>query len=240
MKHLKFLLIASLSLNLFAAIFFAKKLYVKYNASIETIEKKSDTTTTYWLKRNQLFEVLPKDKNTIVFLGNSLTQHFELAELFKNLNIRNRGINGDVIPAVIKRLSPITESCPKKIFIEIGINDLGRGAPKDTVIKNYEKLLERLQTECGSTRLFVQSIFPVANKSKTMAEYCSPKLNADIKFINQHLKEYSSLHDITFLDFHDSFVTDGELNPKFSVDGVHLTGEAYLLWTELLKPYVND
>ena len=144
MKHLKTILVISLLLNLIASFFVAKRLYWKYYASntviLENDDKNVNTKIKYWLERQELFEVLPKDSNSIIFLGNSLTQHFELVELFHNMNIKNRGINGDIIEGVLNRLTPIIETQPKKLFIEIGINDLGNGISKDRVIINYKRL----------------------------------------------------------------------------------------------------
>ena len=145
MKHLKTILVLSLGLNLIASFFVAKRLYWKYSASnpvtVEKADNKKNLKIKYWLNRQELFEVLPKDSNSIIFLGNSLTQNFELVELFKNINIKNRGINGDIIVGVLNRLKPIIQTQPKKIFIEIGINDHGAGISKDSVIINYKELL---------------------------------------------------------------------------------------------------
>ncbi|MGZ4043897.1 MAG: GDSL-type esterase/lipase family protein, partial [Bacteroidia bacterium] len=78
----------------------------------------------YWLNRDELFECFPTDTNSIIFLGTSLTQQFELAELFHNSTIKNRGIVGDVTESALLRLGPVVRCRPKKIFIELGINDL--------------------------------------------------------------------------------------------------------------------
>jgi hypothetical protein len=75
MKHLKLILILSIGLNLITTFFVAKELYLKYYASDSaTVEKKADKTKIkYFLNRQELFEVLPKDSNSIIFIGNSLT-----------------------------------------------------------------------------------------------------------------------------------------------------------------------
>ena len=41
-----------------------------------------------------LFEVLPVYSSDIVFLGNSITDGCEWAELFNNRHVKNRGISG--------------------------------------------------------------------------------------------------------------------------------------------------
>ena len=103
------------------------------------IANSTQTEFTYLYDRDELFETLPIDDNSIVFLGNSLINNFELAELFQNLKIKNRGISGDKIDGVINRLDPIIRLKPNKIFIEIGINDLGYRSNKDVVLTKYKK-----------------------------------------------------------------------------------------------------
>ena len=84
----------------------------------------------------ELFESLSRNSHSIVFLGNSLTQNFELSEFFPNHKIKNRGINGDVSAGILNRVKSITALHPSKIFIEMGINDLGTGVSNDRILKN--------------------------------------------------------------------------------------------------------
>lgn len=238
MKGSKIILILSLVLNV------ALGLYVVFKqtnplADIKT-ESLSQSNMNYFLNRDELFDVLPKDSNAIVFIGNSLTQYFELTEFFKNPNIKNRGIAGDFINGVMNRLEPIIQMQPKKIFIEIGINDLGAGIPKDTVIANYKKLINLLTLKLPNTKLYVQSLFPTEIGSVNFPAHCTKKVNDDIVMINAELLKYSAQQQITFIDTYHSFVLNGVLNPKYSIDGVHLNGAAYKLWAEILKPYVNE
>jgi len=246
MKHIKTILVISLGLNLTASFFVAKRLYWKYYASnpvtIDKADKNTNTNTKikYWLERQELFEVLPKDSNSIIFLGNSLTQNFELVELFQNINIKNRGINGDIIAGVLNRLSPIIQTRPNKIFIEIGINDLSKGISKDSIIINYKQLLYKLQKESKLTKIYVQSLFPVENGRDEYPTYCNPKVNGDIREINKELQKYTTQYGITFIDTYSKFELGGQLNPKYSVDGIHLSGKGYLLWAQILRPYVDE
>lgn len=241
-KFLKTILIISLGLNLIASFFVVKRIYFKYytNEIAASKGQLQKSKITYWLNKDELFENLPIDSNSIVFLGNSLTENFELAELFQNLKIKNRGINGDIIDGVINRINPIVLSNPKKIFIEIGINDLGRGSHKDTLINKYKTLVEILQTKLPKTKIFIQSLFPTEIGRKELKTYCTKEVNRDVIEINSELSKFALKRKITFIDTYSSFVLQGQLNPKYSVDGVHLNGAGYKLWTQILQPYVNE
>src|SRR5262245_28803700 len=69
-----------------------------------------------------LFKSYPNSKNDIIFLGNSITQGVDWAELLQNPNCRNRGISGDITYGVLERLSEVTEGKPATVFILIVIN----------------------------------------------------------------------------------------------------------------------
>ena len=225
-RYLLVLLLLSFLLNLALGYKYIRNRYYTYSPD-------------YTYNRKQLFEVLPTDSHSIVFMGNSLTQQFELAESFRKIDIINRGINGETTNGLLNRLTPILKSSPVKVFIEIGINDLLLGVPQDQLINNYREIVSRIQQECPTAKVFVHSVFPVQKKGKRVVN--SLVKNEDIKSINQKLKELSSQKNCTFIDTYSSFELNGEMNPELCLeDGLHLSGEGYLLWTKLLKPYIAD
>ncbi|MDI1234343.1 MAG: GDSL-type esterase/lipase family protein [bacterium] len=197
-----------------------------------------DEKIQYWLNRDQLFEALPHDSNSIVFIGTSLTENFELNEIFKNCAIKNRGITSDVTEGILNRLNPVILDQPKKIFLEAGINDLGKGYTSAQLVANYKLIIEKLQKACPNTQLFLQSILPVANKGQ-YPTYNNPQINAAIVTVNSQLKALALAKNVTYIELYNSFVINNELNSKYVIqDGIHLNGEAYKLWAELLKPYL--
>ena len=67
------------------------------------------------------------------------------------------------------------------------------------------------------------------------------KRKADIKPLNGKLEQLSKTEKITFIDLYSHFVIpDTELmNPAYTNDGLHLTGEGYIKWVEIVKPYLK-
>ncbi len=239
MKNTKWILILSITLNVAALFFILTNQESKgLNSNLSGREEKQPEMT-YWLNRQELFESLPKDSNSIVFLGNSLTQNFELAEFFPNYKIKNRGINGDVSVVILNRVKSITDLHPSKIFVEMGINDLGTGVSRDSILKNYNSLIDFIQSECKSTRIFIQSTFPVENGGKRYPNFCNERVNAEVVKLNTSLEELAIEKKITFVNVYPLLELNGQLNPKYSVDGIHLNGAGYLLWAEILKPFVE-
>lgn len=60
---------------------------------------------TYYSQRATLFEQLPITSQDILFVGNSITDGCEWAELLGNAHVKNRGISGDVVMGVYDRLA---------------------------------------------------------------------------------------------------------------------------------------
>jgi lysophospholipase L1-like esterase len=235
-KLLRVAFFLSLAINLVAAAYFVRKVFLRSQTNTAAAPAKP----AYYLERDKLFDVLPKDSNTIVFLGNSLTQYFELAEILNNNRVRNRGIHGDMITGVLNRLSPIIASQPEKIFIEIGINDLEQRVSKEQLLMNYERLVDTLKNSCSKTKLYIQSLLPVSDSCRSLYNYCSPQMNKLVKEVNQELQQLASKKGCTYIDVHAQMLKANELNPAYSVDGVHLSGEGYLQWAKVIKPFVEE
>ena len=107
-----------------------------------------DTTyaSTYYQQKVTLFQLLPDTKHEIIFLGNSITDIGEWAEIWQNKNVKNRGISSDNTFGVLARLDEVVSSKPAKIFIMIGINDIAKDTPDSVVISNYQKIIWRYGT----------------------------------------------------------------------------------------------
>ena len=107
-------------------------------------------------QRRDMFRLLPINQNSIVFLGNSITQGNEWAEAFgNNPLVVNRGISGNTSAEVMNNLDFVVGGKPAKIFLLIGIND---NADPAVVVPNIRRIIEIVQRESPATQLFIQSI----------------------------------------------------------------------------------
>ncbi|MEG1684789.1 MAG: GDSL-type esterase/lipase family protein [Bacteroides sp.] len=194
--------------------------------------------TTFYEQRASLFECLPIISTDIVFLGNSLTNGCEWTELFGHPNIKNRGISGDEVMGVYDRLDPILKGTPAKIFLMIGVNDISHDLEADTIVKMIAKVVNKIKSDSPRTLLYIQSALPV-NDSFTRFPKVHGKTSVIIA-LNEGLKQLSTTTESTYIDLYTHFVAPGtdSLNPHFTNDGLHLKGEGYLLWKEILLPYL--
>lgn len=193
--------------------------------------------STYYFQRLSHFNTLPKTLDNIIFLGNSISDGAEWSELFSDSHIINRGISGDITEGVLYRLNEVINRNPAKVFLLIGTNDLARNVPPDSVAKNIFLIAKRMQLECPSAKLFIQSILPVNDAFGKFQSHVNK--SGQINQVNQLLKDSAAKYHYTYIDLHTSFSdTSGKLNKNYTNDGLHLMGEGYLLWKQLIYPFV--
>lgn len=193
----------------------------------------------YWEQRTSLFELLPIHEDDIVFLGNSITDGGEFAELFNMPNIKNRGIRSDVITGVEKRLSQVTAGHPKKIFLLIGINDVSHGHSVAELTRRYEQLVKRIRQESPETELYLQSVMPINNTYGRYKNLVGKE--GTIKAFNKEIARIAGEQGAEFVDLWD-VLTDSKLNMKreYTNDGLHLNGRGYKVWTDYLRQLVKE
>ena len=193
----------------------------------------------YHVQRATLFERLPITSKDIVFLGNSITDGCEWAELFDNPRIKNRGISADKTKDVLERLDPIVKGHPQKVFLMIGINDLSVDEEPGEVVVRVHQILERFMQESPRTELYVQSVLPVNNKFPNYAEHYGGK-NAEILKVNEGLRRLCEELGVTYIDLHSALKDEnGKLDERYTNDGLHLLGEGYLVWKAKIERYVK-
>lgn len=61
-----------------------------------------------------------------------------------------------------------------------------------------------------------------------------------IKEINQFYQNIAQEYKVNYIDLYSHFLEDGtdKMNKKYTNDGLHLLSEGYLLWREIVKPYL--
>lgn len=194
---------------------------------------------TFYDQRATLFENLPIKSSDIVFLGNSLTNGCEWAELFGNPKIKNRGISGDEVMGIYDRIAPILKGKPAKIFLLTGINDVSHDLTADSVLVMYSKLVEKIREDSPRTKLYIQSLLPVNDEFTRF-----PKVHNKTQVIldiNKGLKALAKRKKCIYIDLYSHFLATGtqRLDKKYTNDGLHLLGPGYLVWKEVIKSYVN-
>lgn len=194
---------------------------------------------TYYDQRESLFAAMPTSPDDIIFLGNSITDGGEWAEMFGDVRMKNRGISGDITEGVYDRLGTIVKGRPAKIFILIGVNDINNKLPLEVTVANMEKIIDKIQAESPKTKVYLQSLFPMND--------CFNMFLGHTKFpdkalgINAEYRRIAKEKGVEYVDIFTPFAdADGKMKVEYTNDGLHLNGAGYVRWAEVLRPYVEQ
>ncbi len=172
--------------------------------------------------------------NKIYFVGDSTTYHFikggideshilvpssytlTLNSNITNVKVGNQGLT--IANAIRKAECEI-------VIITIGVN--GADNFTETQYKSYyKKLIHEIQLESPSTKIILQSVFPV---TKDYSDYPNGVSNDGIDRLNEWAKEIAFEEELYYLDTQS--ILKGENGAQlecYSVkDGVHMNSEAY-------------
>lgn len=122
----------------------------------------------------------------------------------------------------------------KKIYVMIGINEMGTGTV-DTFMAKYEEMVHHLQELQPEAIIFLHEIMKVKQeKSETDPIFNNPAIQER----NDRIAKLADNRTIFYLDVNE-VVTDenGNLNADYTYDEIHLLGKWYVLWTDYLKEH---
>ena len=184
-----------------------------------------------------MFEAMPVRDSSIIILGNSIIEGANWSELFGNDRIINRGISADVTQGVIDRMDEIIRHQAAKLFIAIGTNDISRSIPIETILANYKVILKRMMEDSPNTKVYIQSVLPVAVEPGSMYSHN----NEGILTLNKALVKLCKENSITYINLSPHFANEqGKLKAEFTNDDLHLLGSAYLHWKDLIQSYIDE
>jgi lysophospholipase L1-like esterase len=170
----------------------------------------------------------------IIFLGNSITEMGNWKKATGDTTVINRGIGGDITYGVLKRLKDITDRKPSKLFILLGINDIGKDIPDAVIADNYLKIVNEVHSKCPETKIYVQSILPLNPTIKNFPQHYDKEEH--VLAVNKLLKANAAAGNYTFVDIFHLFVDpDGRLKSEYTYEGLHVKPPAYDIWAAYLK-----
>jgi len=132
-------------------------------------------------------------------------------------------------------LDDVTRRQPSKLFLLIGIKDIGKDIPDEVIADNIRKIIGRVQTESPSTKIYVQSILPVNPDVPNFPQHYDKQDH--VLNTNKLIKKVAEDAHCTYVSIHDLFTDEqGRLDAKYTADGLHLTpaGGGYEKWVAWL------
>jgi len=193
----------------------------------------------YWNEKNEAFiaENKTAELNQIVFLGDSLTDGYNLDKYYtSDLKLYNRGIGGDKTDGIIDRLkSNVLEIQPIIIVLLIGINDIHSGLSLEKIEENYREILDMIQSSLPDSQVYIESLYP----TNTLVYTYTDEYWDEIIAFNATLESMADEYNYVFMDVYSSLLNGEELNRDYSIDGLHLNHEGYLIVSDIISTYVD-
>lgn len=163
---------------------------------------------------------------TVAFVGDSITASGDWSEWFPELDTLNHGVSGDTTDDLIERLSAVIDAKPDEIVLLIGTNDLGTRLTVEHLVRNIQLMLVELRRQLPGTRMLLHSIMPRGND-----------FAGQIQEANIHLRQFAATVHAQYLDLWPAMArADGEINPEYSDDRLHLNDAGYQAWLAELRP----
>jgi lysophospholipase L1-like esterase len=166
-----------------------------------------------------------------LLLGDSLTEGFP-AVLTEPRGWVVRGISGDRARHVRARLEPSALSAPcTAVAVLVGSNDLVLDAADPAAVAGeIASLAEALQS--AGKRVVLMTLPPTRGRRA--------EANTRIRALNARIEQLEGC-GLRVVDLHRALVDDaGELDVRYSRDGLHLTPAAYARWAQLLGEGLGD
>lgn len=170
------------------------------------------------------------DPRRVVFLGDSITDAWKLAQFFPDKPYVNRGISGQTTSQMLVRMFPdVIDLKPAALILLAGTNDIARNTGPVTlpmIAENVQAITELAQAH--GVKVILCAVMPVSDYTPRRQTERRPP--ADILKLNAWLRDYAPKANAVYADYYGAVVDEkGMLRQGLSNDGLHPNDEGYRL-----------
>ncbi len=177
----------------------------------------------------------PPPKEGILFIGSSSIVGWDLGKSFPAAPVINRGFGGSHLADSVRYAERIVLPYrPRVIVLYAGDNDLAAGKSPEQVWEDYKAFVKKVHDALPNTKIIYIGVKP------SIARW---RLIENIRKANRLIAETAATDPrLVFVDIEQRMLgPDGKPRPElFKPDGLHLNEEGYKLWSDLLRPHLND
>ena len=164
----------------------------------------------------------------VAFLGDSLTDGYDVAAYYPQYLVSNRGIGGETTVGLEERMQvSLYDLKPKVAVMLIGANNM------EEMFGNYERILQGFQENVPNTKIVLLSLTSMSGewgKKNHLAAYNNVKIKMLAqKYSYEYVDLYSALLNLE----------SGEIFPQYTTDGGHLTALGYQVLTAQITPAID-
>lgn len=128
----------------------------------------------------------------------------------------------------------LTEETFGKIYLMIGINEMGTGTV-ESFVQAYSEAVEHLRELQPDAVIYIQSILRVTEERSEQGDYIT---NEGIDARNEGLSALADNEHVFYLDVNPVICDEtGGMCADYTYDGVHLKAQYIALWKDFLKSH---
>ena len=197
---------------------------------------------------NEELKKQPADPKRVVFLGDSITDGWKLADSFPGRPYVNRGISGQTTPQMLVRVYPdVIDLKPAAVIILAGTNDISQNTGPETITMVQENLMAITElAQKHGIQVILCSLTPISDYAALPLGRGEPPQTADgpprkliqsahrppsqIVQLNEWIKSYAASVGAIYADYFSAVVdANGMLKEGYSDDGLHPNAKGYAL-----------
>lgn len=208
-----------------AAVYFARQ---REQAELaQMVQQYREAKLAQYRRENESYEDYAVE---VAFLGDSLTDGYDLGKYYPQYVTANRGIGGDTTVTLEARLQvSVYDLKPRVAVLLIGANNM------DTMLDNYKSILLGLRENLPDTEVVVLSLTAMGGEHWGRKNQLAAYNNVSIKLLAEK-------YGCTFVDLFSPLydVSIGEVYAGYTSDGGHLTHEGYTVVTAQITPVLRE
>src|ERR1700722_1838612 len=197
---------------------------------------------------DEALKLQPADPKRVVFMGDSITDIWLLADAFPNKPYVNRGIGGQTTPQMLVRMYPdVIDLKPAVVIILAGTNDVAQNTGPETTTMIEENLMAMTDlAQKHGIKVILCSLTPISDYTAMPAGRGAPpppagavpakriqsiqRPPAQILQVNAWMKSYAASVGAVYADYYGAVVDpNGMFKEGFSNDGLHPNPQGFAL-----------
>ena len=197
---------------------------------------------------NEELKKQPADANSVVFMGDSITDMWKLGESFPGKPYVDRGISGQTTAQMLVRMYPdVIDLKPAAVIILAGTNDIAQNNGPQTISMVEENLMAMTElAQKHGIQVILCSVLPISDYAPMPVGWGNPPQTAEgprqkliqstrrppsqIVQLNEWIKSYAASVGAIYADYFSATVDDkGMLKERYSDDGLHPNAKGYTL-----------
>lgn len=226
-KALVITLCAVLSIAAVAGVIFSRLSEAQKRGVYERIFREHyNARVAQFEEENKAYE---KGEVQVAFIGDSLTEGYDVASHYPQYTVVNRGIGGDTTFGLEQRLEQsVYEIEPQVVVMLIGANNM------ETMMLNYGRIVRKLQRNLPNTEIVLVSLTAMGRDWGRKNDLAQKN--------NEKIRAIAERRGVTFVDLFTPLLNPetGEIYEEYTTDGGHQTALGYEVFTATITPAIEE